>query len=137
MRILFTAKKPLFSRVSIYRAYKNLSTRLQADGAHKQLRSRSFYLDMISEWIVDSLLTTCSLLLGQTSCMPVGGTLTLFLPNTPEVKDKLNRTEEAFNAFFLEQFSTKLFVAFGATEFAATEVMQGNTLLLIGLFFKR
>ena len=109
---------------------------ITSSGAHKQLRSRSFYLDMISEWIVDSSLTTCSL--PRANIMYAGGGHAYFiLPNTPEVRDKLNRTEEAFNAFFLEQFSTKLFVAFGATEFAATEVMQGNTLATYRAIFQK
>lgn len=95
-------------------------------GAHKQLRSRSFYLDMVSEWIVDRLLqenelTRANLLYSG------GGHAYLFFPNTESTKGKINQIEKEFNDFFLEQFDTRLYVAFGYTEFAAKEVMEGNT----------
>ena len=109
---------------------------ITSSGAHKQLRSRSFYLDMISEWIVDSLLSTCSLT--RANIMYAGGGHAYFiLPNTLETKENLNKIEAAFNAFFLDRFSTKLFVAFGATDFAANEVMQGNTLATYRAIFRR
>lgn len=67
-----------------------------------------------------------------------GGHAYFILPNTLETKENLNKIEAAFNAFFLDRFSTKLFVAYrGPPEFAANEVMQGNTLATYRAIFRR
>jgi CRISPR-associated protein Csm1 len=98
---------------------------ITSKGAHKQLRSRSFYLDMISEWIVDSLLAACQLT--RANLMYSGGGHAYFiLPNTPAIKEKIAQVQASFDRFFLARFQTKLYVAFGSAEFAANQVMQGN-----------
>lgn len=99
---------------------------ITSSGAHKQLRSRSFYLEMIGEWMIDCLLEKCELT--RANLMYVGGGHAyLLLPNTDFVKQQLTDTEQAFNDFFLRHFATKLYVAFGHHPFSAKEVMSGNT----------
>lgn len=99
---------------------------ITSSGAHKQLRSRSFYLDMISEWIVDSLLKETQLTRANLMYSG-GGHAYLILPNTVNAKKAIDTIEERFNSFFLSNYSTKLYVALGATPFSAKEVMKGNT----------
>lgn len=94
-------------------------------GAHKQLRSRSFYLDMISEWIVDSLLNSLDLTRANV-IYSGGGHAYIILPNTAEAKEKIAATEQEFNEFFLKRFSTKLFVAFGDAAFKANDFKGGE-----------
>ncbi|PAK80122.1 type III-A CRISPR-associated protein Cas10/Csm1 [Lentilactobacillus parakefiri] len=100
---------------------------ITSKGAHKQLRSRSFYLDMISEWVVDSLLSACQLT--RANLMYSGGGHAYFiLPNTAAIKENINQVQTSFDRFFLAKFQTKLYIAFGSAEFAASQVMQGNDL---------
>jgi len=109
---------------------------ITSSGAHKQLRSRSFYLDMISEWIVDSLLKETQLTRANLMYSG-GGHAYLILPNTVNAKITIDTIENRFNAFFVSNFSTKLYVAFGATAFSAKEVMKGNTPEMYRNIFQR
>ncbi len=109
---------------------------ITSQGAHKQLRSRSFYLDMISEWLIDSLLQACQLTRANLM-YGGGGHAYLILPNTAAAQKEITHMERIFNEFFLEYFGTKLFVAFGTTAFAAKDVMQGNTPSLYRSIFQR
>lgn len=98
---------------------------ITSSGAHKQLRSRSFYLDMICEWMVDCLLKECHLTRANL-LYSGGGHAYLLLANTPQTIEKIEKVEQDFNQFFLEKFSTKLYVAFGYTGFSASQVMANN-----------
>lgn len=109
---------------------------ITSSGAHKQLRSRSFYLDMISEWIVDSLLKNCGLTRANLMYSG-GGHAYLILPNTAAAKENIVKAEQLFNDFFLSHFSTSLYVAFGCTPFSAKEIMQGNTPQIYRSIFQR
>lgn len=92
-------------------------------GAAKQLKARSLYLDFMSEHIVDSLLE--KLELTRANLMYVGGGHAYFVfPNTPKTKHTLSDFEKSFNQFLLEQFQTRLYVAFGWSEFSASDVMS-------------
>lgn len=95
-------------------------------GAHKQLRSRSFYLDMISEWIVDSLLNSLDLTRANV-IYSGGGHAYIILPNTTEAEEKIAAIEQKFNEFFLKHFNTKLFVAFGSVAYKADDFKGGVT----------
>src|SRR3712207_4223452 len=95
-------------------------------GAHKQLRSRSFYLDMISEWIVDSLLNSLDLTRANV-IYSGGGHAYIILPNTTEAEEKIAAIEQKFNEFFLKHFNTKLFVALGSVAFKADDFKGGVT----------
>lgn len=91
-------------------------------GAAKQLKARSFYLDFISEHIADSLLE--ELELTRANLLYLGGGHAYFLlPNTDETKATVERFEEKFNHFFLQHVQTRLYVAFGWSEFAASDIM--------------
>ncbi|GMG69744.1 type III-A CRISPR-associated protein Cas10/Csm1 [Tetragenococcus halophilus] len=98
---------------------------ITSKGAHKQLRSRSFYLDMISGWIIDDLLENCSLTRANL-LYSGGGHAYLFLPNTKEMLNEIEKIESGFNQFFLKNFGTQLYVIFGYTTFCANEIMEGN-----------
>lgn len=94
-----------------------------SSGALKQLKARSLYLDFMSEHIADSLLERLELT--RASLVYNGGGHAYFiLPNTPEVKDILITFEKEFNLFLLKQFQTRLYLAFGWSEFAAQDIMS-------------
>lgn len=98
---------------------------ITSTGAHKQLRSRSFYLDMMCEWIADTLLEACQLTRANLMYSG-GGHAYLILPNTDFAQEKIRETQAAFNQFFLKEYTNQLYVAFGSQPFSAKEVMVGN-----------
>lgn len=104
---------------------QNFIYKIATKGAYKQLRSRSFYLDMISEWMVDILLDKC----GFTRANLIysgGGHAYLLLPNTSEILGKIRQVEKEFNQFFLNSFGIDLYVAFGAEAFCPSDIKRGN-----------
>lgn len=92
-------------------------------GAAKQLKARSLYLDFMGEHIADSLLDTLELT--RANLMYIGGGHAYFLlPNTHRVKSELEAFEKRFNQFLLEHFQTKLYVAFGWSEFSGSDIIS-------------
>ncbi|EFK79495.1 hypothetical protein HMPREF9269_1878, partial [Ligilactobacillus salivarius ACS-116-V-Col5a] len=90
---------------------------------HKQLRSRSFYLDMISETIVDSLLSKLGLSRANV-IYSGGGRAYLVLPNTKSADKAIKEVEKEFNQFFIDKFNIQLYVSFGSSIFTANDLMD-------------
>ncbi|MGV2928384.1 type III-A CRISPR-associated protein Cas10/Csm1 [Macrococcus capreoli] len=78
--------------------------------ALKSLRSRSFYLEMMLEVIVDELLDTLNLSRANV-LYTGGGHAYIILANTEETKLKLNQFENELKSWFLSNFSIDLSVA--------------------------
>ncbi|GKS80586.1 type III-A CRISPR-associated protein Cas10/Csm1 [Ligilactobacillus pabuli] len=102
---------------------QNFIYKITSQGAHKQLRSRSFYLDMISEWMVDKLLRDSNLTRANL-LYAGGGHAYLLLPNTKKSTRIIEQIEQSFNQFFLSNFSIDLYVAFGSAEFSPNEMLS-------------
>lgn len=94
-------------------------------GAHKQLRSRSFYLDMVSEWMADSLLKKCNLNRANL-IYSGGGHAYILLDNQLKTIKIIEKLEKEFNQFFIDKFRERLFVSFGKCEFSPM-VLFNNT----------
>ena len=95
-------------------------------GAAKQLKARSLFLDFMSEHISDSLLEELDLT--RANLMYLGGGHAYFvLANTDATKKTLEDFEKKFNQFLLKNFQTRLYVAFGWSEFAAEDVMSNTS----------
>lgn len=94
-------------------------------GAQKQLRSRSFYLEMLAEVISDRVIDECNLT--KANCLYLGGGHSYFIvPNIPSTVHTIERIEQETNDWFLQMFQTKLFIAFGSCSFSAIMVMSGS-----------
>lgn len=87
-------------------------------GALKGLRARSFYLEIMMEHMVDELLERVSLTRANL-IYTGGGHCYLLLPNTQEVKEKLQTYHREMNSWFLNYFDTALFIAYGYAEASA------------------
>ena len=97
----------------------NIST----TGAAKQLKARSLYLDVMSEYLSDSLLETLGL--NRANLLYAGGGHAyLLLANTRATREKVERFETAYQSFLLEHFQTRIYVAFGLTGFSMREIMS-------------
>ena len=91
---------------------QNFIYTIKSDGALKNLRARSFYLDFMTEHIADCLLadlglTRANLIYGG------GGRVDLLLPNTAKTRDILTRFNDRINAWFIENFDIALYMAVG------------------------
>ncbi len=98
---------------------------IPTEGALRNLRSRSFYLDMISEVLVDQILSDLSLTRAQVIYVG-GGHGYLLLPNTKAVKETVERKINIFNSFFLKEFDYKIYVSHAIVEANSYKLMSVN-----------
>lgn len=85
---------------------------ITSEDALRMLRARSFYLDLLVEHIVDSMLERLSL----TRCNLIyagGGHCYLLLPNTEQAKRTFDNCLASANQWFLAQFGAALYIAGG------------------------
>ena len=98
----------------IYNQYGN-------DDVLKNLRSRSFYLEMMMENLIDDLLEGVSLSRANL-IYSGGGHAYLLLPNTPEMEQYLDSFGKKTNRWLQEHYQSDLYVAFGSRECSADEL---------------
>ncbi|MFN5067870.1 MULTISPECIES: type III-A CRISPR-associated protein Cas10/Csm1 [Aphanizomenon] len=83
---------------------------ISSDGALKSLRARSFYLELVTEEIVQQLLE--QLELTRTNVIYAGGgNLYILASGKPEVKSIIEKVRHQFNKWFLDEFQGKVFLA--------------------------
>lgn len=88
---------------------------IASKNALKTLRARSFYLEIMMEHIIDSLLE--SLELSRANLIySGGGHCYLLLPNTKTCRKKIDDFKLELKRWFLKYFQTDLYVACGYTE---------------------
>lgn len=86
--------------------------------ALKSLRARSFYLEILMEHIVDEILEDVGL--SRTNLIYTGGGHAyLLLPNTKEIKQKVEAREKAINLEWMKKYQIALFLAGGYEECSA------------------
>lgn len=96
---------------------------IQSKDALKMLRARSFYLEIMMEHMIDTLLTR--LHLSRANLIYAGGGHSyLLLPNTKTVIDEIKRYEKDMNEWFLQQFDVALYVAVGYAEATANTLQN-------------
>lgn len=96
---------------------------ISGSGALKQLRARSFYLEVLLEHCMDELLarldlTRCNLLYTG------GGHAYALLPNTDEAKEKIAAFSSELGAWLMEHFRTDLFCANAFVPCSAHDLMN-------------
>lgn len=94
---------------------------ITSDGALKALRARSFYLELLMEHLVDSLLHGAGL--SRANCIYTGGGHAyLLLANTDAARDCVARFEADTNQWLLETFGTGLYLAGGSAPCSANDL---------------
>lgn len=106
-----------------------------SQGAHKQLRSRAFYANMLSEWFIDTLLSGTELTRANVLFEAVGQGYIL-LGNTPKNRRLIASHCEEFNEFLQEQFGAEIHVSVGTSQFMSLQVEKGNTFDSYSRIFK-
>lgn len=87
----------------------------------KNLRARSFYLEIIMENMIDELLSDCGLSRANL-IYSGGGHAYMLLPNTAQVKKQLQEFLKTTNSWFMDKFGTELFLAAGYAEGSADDL---------------
>lgn len=87
----------------------------------KSLRTRSFYLEVLLENIVDELLLKLDL--SRSNLIYIGGGHAyLLLANIESIKKIINEVVLSVNNWFIESFGIKLFLAYGFSECSANDL---------------
>lgn len=94
---------------------------ISSDGALKSLRARSFYLELVTEEIVQRLLIKLDL--PRSNVIYEGGSnLYILATSESETKEKVEEVRNEFNNWLLEKFKGKLFLALDCLDFPAEDV---------------
>ncbi len=94
---------------------------ISSDGALKSLRARSFYLELVTEEVVQQLLD--ALKLPRTNVIYAGGgNLYLLATATPEHHQTIEKVRRQLNQWLLKQFQGNVFLALDTKQFEIEDV---------------
>ncbi len=99
---------------------------IHSEGALKTLRARSFYLEIMMEHIIDTLLERLELSRANL-IYSGGGHCYILLPNTKKMRKVVLETEEELNGWLMEQFDIALYVATGFSPCSANDLKNNPT----------
>lgn len=104
---------------------QNFIYTIASKNALKSLRARSFYLEFLMEHIQDELLN--SLELSRANILYSGGGHSyLLLPNTKKTIEALNNLQKSVNNWFIDNFSTELYLAYGDIECSSNDLIDSR-----------
>ncbi|MBD2456631.1 type III-A CRISPR-associated protein Cas10/Csm1 [Nostoc sp. FACHB-87] len=94
---------------------------ISSDGALKSLRARSFYLELVTEEVVQQLLSRLEI--PRTNVIYAGGgNLYILASGTEENKKIVQQVRQQFNKWLLEEFQGKVFLALDCLNFPVKEL---------------
>lgn len=94
---------------------------IHSSGALKMLRSRSFYLEIMMEHMVDELLTRLNLSRANL-IFSGGGRCTVLIPNTQTVRQQIDSLRSEWTEWFIREFNISLYVAMDSVECSAYDL---------------
>lgn len=100
---------------------------ISSDKALRSLRTRSFYLEILLEDIIDSLLDRLNLFRSNL-LYSGGGHCYLILPNTDFVRDSIKTFKDEVNDWLLNMFGSELYLAGGGEACSAKTFVDSNSL---------
>lgn len=91
--------------------------------ASKNLKGRSFYLQMLVDEMVQKLLTVCHL--NAVSVLYAsGGSFFIIAPNNSELNDSIIHFRDQLEEQLFEQHGTRLYLALSSVDFTASEILD-------------
>ncbi|MBE9200795.1 MULTISPECIES: type III-A CRISPR-associated protein Cas10/Csm1 [unclassified Nodularia (in: cyanobacteria)] len=94
---------------------------ISSEGALKSLRARSFYLELVTEEVVQQLLEQLNL--PRTNIIYAGGgNLYILASGTVENENIVQNIRQQFNKWLLKEFEGKVFLALDCLKFPVTEL---------------
>lgn len=98
---------------------------ISSNEALKSLRARSFYLELITEEVVQQLLE--ALEIPRTNVIYAGGgNLYILAPAIETVKNSVEKIRQQFNKWFVDKFQGKLFLALDCLDFPIQHINTEN-----------
>lgn len=98
---------------------------ISSSNALKLLRAKSFYLEFLMEHVCSELLSLLELS-NSNILYAGGGHCYLLLPNTKTVEQAIDLVQTKVNDWFLNNFSTSLYLAIGSTTCSSNELMNNS-----------
>ena len=98
---------------------------IHSKGALKTLRARSFYLELLSNVLIDEILKELNLTRANL-LYSGGGNFYMILPNTKEVLEKIEKIIKKANKILLENFDNSLYIADGYGEASYNSLQNEN-----------
>ncbi|MCD8180961.1 MAG: type III-A CRISPR-associated protein Cas10/Csm1 [Firmicutes bacterium] len=98
---------------------------VSSKGTLKMLRARSFYLELLCEHFIDTVLKETALSRANL-IYSGGGHGYILLPNTMAAKDAVNRLHKEMNEWCIKTFKTALYMAAAYVECGANDLMNTN-----------
>ncbi len=96
---------------------------IHSSGAAKMLRARSFYLEMLTEHLIDEIFARVALTRANLNYSG-GGHAYLLLPNTAKARRILDAFARETNDWLVANFGPRIFFAHGSVPLAATDLMR-------------
>lgn len=94
---------------------QNFIYTISSNGALKSLRARSFYLELVTEEVVQQLLKNLNL--PRTNVIYAGGgNLYILASGTQETKDIVSKVRQQFNKWLINEFQGKVYLALDSSE---------------------
>lgn len=98
---------------------------ISSDGALKSLRARSFYLELVTEELVEQVLQNMEL--PRTNVIYAGGSNLYILADAAKnIDSKLENIRKQWNEWLIKEFQGKIFFALDYFNFPAIEVASGK-----------
>lgn len=114
--------KPVFLLYSAdFSGIQRFISTVASKNALRSMRSRSFFLEQAMEHYIDELLTACGVSRANL-LYSGGGHCYLLLPNTADVRQKLETWNLRFNDWLADSFGLGLYLADGYTECSANDL---------------
>lgn len=130
---LLISEKERFFEENIFYLYsfdfsgiQNFIYNISSDKALRSLRTRSFYLEILLEDIIDTLLDRLNLF-STNLLYSGGGHCYLILPNTDFVKSTIEEFKEEVNEWLLDLFGSELYLAGGGKVCSAKTFNYSNS----------
>lgn len=102
---------------------QNFIYTIHSEGALRNLRARSFYLEIMMEHVVDTLLERIEL--SRTNLIySGGGHCYILMPNTKKTWHVVQQFEKQLNDWLTEQFDISLYMAAGLAECSALDLQN-------------
>lgn len=121
---LFDTNKP-FSLISFdISGIQDFIYTIATSRAAKMLRARSFYLEILSEHLIEEILSRCHLTRANL-IYNGGGHAYIIGTNSQDTHDQLKAIQGEINDFLLKNYDIQLYIAFGIVPFS-TNVILGN-----------
>lgn len=98
---------------------------ISSDGALKSLRARSFYLELVTEEVVQQVLQGLELP-RQNVIYAGGGNLYILAAETENIQNLIQEIRQQFNEWLLKEFQGKVFLALDCLSFAIKDIATEN-----------